>query len=196
MLFRSEDFREIFEPIGDILELESDPSGGAGVGIIIRKNSENMTSEQAEKWLEKLRTKKLLNMSFGKCSFAEFEERENRAVTIALVMIVKNEAKCLERCIESVRPIVDEFVIVDTGSTDGTQDIIKKYGKLYEIPFVNYVETKNHALSLAKSDYILFMDADEYVIEGMVFLQEHARTGTECVLGKIIEGTGDRKSVV
>ena len=111
--------------------------------------------------------------------------------TISLVMIVKNEIACLERCIESVKAIVDEFVIVDTGSTDGTQEIIKKYGTLYEAPFVNYVETKNYALSLAKGDYILFMDADEIVIAGLEFLKEHATTGTECVNAKLFEGYAD-----
>lgn len=109
--------------------------------------------------------------------------------TIALVMIVKDEVDRLERCIESVRSIVDEFVIVDTGSTDGTQKIIEKFGELHEIPFANYVEAKNAALQLATGDYILFMDADETIVAGLEFLKEHAETGSECVLAKIVEGT-------
>ncbi len=108
--------------------------------------------------------------------------------TISLVMIVKNESKILEKCIDSVKSIVDEFVIIDTGSTDGTQEIIKRYGKLHEIPFTDFVTTKNNALKLATSDYILFMDADETVIEGLRFLKEHADTGTPLVYGKIVEG--------
>jgi len=111
--------------------------------------------------------------------------------TVSLCMIVKNEEKILEKCIDSVKSIIDEFVIVDTGSTDGTKDIIKKYGKLHEIPFANYVKTKNAALKLAKSDYILFLDADETVVSGLEFLKEHAETGTECVYAKIIEGSDD-----
>ena len=59
-------------------------------------------------------------------------EKKNKKSTISLVAIVKNEEKVLERMIESVRPIVDEFIIVDTGSTDKTKDIIAKYGKVFE----------------------------------------------------------------
>jgi|GEM_PF-3228573 len=97
--------------------------------------------------------------------------------TIACVMIVKNEEEVLERCIDSVKQIVTEYIIVDTGSTDSTKDIIKKYGKLYEIPFENFVKTKNDALKIAdksKCDYILWMDADEYFINnGAEKLMQH-----------------------
>ena len=51
---------------------------------------------------------------------------------ISLVMIVKNEAAILRETLERVRPIVDEWVIVDTGSTDGTQAIISEYGPVTE----------------------------------------------------------------
>ena len=110
--------------------------------------------------------------------------------TISLVMIVKNEERILERCVESVRPIIDEFIIVDTGSTDGTRETINRYGALYELPFTNFVDTKNAALALATGEYVLFMDADELVISGLEFLKEHAETGTECVLAQIVEGAG------
>jgi glycosyltransferase involved in cell wall biosynthesis len=108
--------------------------------------------------------------------------------TISLVMIVKDEIKILENCIESVKAIVDEFVIIDTGSTDGTQEIIKKFGELHEIPFSNFVDTKNEALKLAKSDYILFMDADERLLNGLEFLKEHAESGDhDLIYAKIVE---------
>jgi glycosyltransferase involved in cell wall biosynthesis len=107
--------------------------------------------------------------------------------TISLVMIVKNEEKILEKCIDSVKSIIDEFVIVDTGSTDSTKDIIKKYGKLHEVPFTNFVETKNKALKFATSDYILFMDADETIVSGLDLLKENADKGADCVHGRIVE---------
>ncbi|MBC8274023.1 MAG: glycosyltransferase [Chloroflexi bacterium] len=109
--------------------------------------------------------------------------------TISLVMIVKDEEKVLRRSLDSVKAIVDEFVIVDTGSSDSTKDVIKEYGQLYERPFTNFVETKNEALKLANSDYILLLDADEYIIEGLEKLKEHAEDGVECVLARIIEGS-------
>ena len=109
-------------------------------------------------------------------------------VTISLVMIVKNEEKILRRSLDSVRAIVDEFVVVDTGSTDGTKSIIQEYGQLHEIPFTNFVDTKNKALELATGDYILLLDADEYVIEGLERLQAYAEQDIECVLTRIVEG--------
>lgn len=90
--------------------------------------------------------------------------------TICLNMIVKDESAVIERCLESVLPLIDTWVIVDTGSTDGTQKIIKKYlrkipGKLYERPWVNFEHNRNEALNLAqgKADYILIMDADDFL---------------------------------
>lgn len=87
---------------------------------------------------------------------------------ICLNMIVKNESKVIERCLRSVIPLIDYWVIVDTGSTDGTQEIIQKLmkdvpGKLYERPWVNFAHNRNEALQLAKNkgDYLLFIDADE-----------------------------------
>lgn len=88
--------------------------------------------------------------------------------TICLNMIVKNESKVITRCLQSVKPIIDYWVIVDTGSTDRTQDIIKDFmsgipGELHEQPWVNFGHNRNEALKLAKgkADYVLFIDADE-----------------------------------
>lgn len=109
---------------------------------------------------------------------------------IVLVMIVKNEEKVLRTCLKSVENIVDEYVIVDTGSTDGTKEIIAEYGPVYEEPFVDFVTTKNRALEIAlgKGDYVLFMDADETLISGSVMLLASAESGTPAVAGYIVEG--------
>ena len=111
---------------------------------------------------------------------------------ISLVMIVKNEELILERCVESVRSIADEIIIVDTGSTDGTQDIVRKYGDIREVPFTNFVDTKNHALEFATGDYVLWMDADEYVISGLERLREYAEAGVGVVNALIVEGTDEK----
>ncbi|HEY2809979.1 MAG TPA: glycosyltransferase [Rhabdochlamydiaceae bacterium] len=88
--------------------------------------------------------------------------------TICLNMIVKNESKVIKRCLDSVKSMIDYWVIVDTGSSDGTQKIIKKElknipGELYECPWKNFGENRSQAFNLAKGkgDYILFMDADD-----------------------------------
>lgn len=108
--------------------------------------------------------------------------------TISLVMIVKNEEKTLQACLESVKPIVDEFVIVDTGSTDGTKEIIRQYGPVYEVEFTNFRDTKNYACSLATGDYLLVMDADERIVEGLWHLKEAAEAGLDAVAALIVEG--------
>lgn len=83
-------------------------------------------------------------------------------------MIVKNESAVITRCLASVKPLIDYWVIVDTGSHDGTQKIIQDFmkdvpGELFEHPWLNFEHNRNEALKLAKdkADYILFIDADE-----------------------------------
>lgn len=92
--------------------------------------------------------------------------------TICLNMIVKNESHVITRCLESVKDVINYWVISDTGSTDGTQDIITNYfdqhripGILTEDPWKNFAHNRNLALAHAqgKGDYILFMDADDYL---------------------------------
>ena len=90
---------------------------------------------------------------------------------ICLSMIVKNEASVIARCLASVRPWIDHWVIVDTGSTDGTQDLIREFmcdvpGSLHERPWRDFAHNRNEALTLARNhgDYLLFIDADETLV--------------------------------
>ena len=87
---------------------------------------------------------------------------------ICLNMIVKNEAPVIERCLASVRPWIDSWVIVDTGSSDGTQELVRKAltglpGQLHERPWRNFAHNRNEALELARplAGHLLFIDADE-----------------------------------
>src|SRR5579872_450172 len=94
--------------------------------------------------------------------------RSSADQTFCLNMIVKNEAAVIARCLESVKPILDSWCIVDTGSTDGTQNIIRSIlkdipGELHERPWRNFGHNRSEAIELAspRADYLFFIDADE-----------------------------------
>ncbi len=88
-------------------------------------------------------------------------------ITISLCMIVKNEEKVLARCLESVKELADEIIIVDTGSTDKTKEIAYQYtDKVYDFEWVfDFSAARNFAFSKATCDYIYSADADEVIDE-------------------------------
>lgn len=87
--------------------------------------------------------------------------------TISLCMIVKNESKVLRRCLDSVAHLMDEIIIVDTGSTDNTKNIALEYtDKVYDFEWINdFSAARNFAFSKATKDYIYAPDADEVLNE-------------------------------
>ena len=90
-------------------------------------------------------------------------ERNLSTPTVSLCMIVKNEEKFLPQCLESIKWVVDEIIIVDTGSTDRTVEIAKSYrAKVYFHPWEgNFSKARNISLGYATCDWILVIDADE-----------------------------------
>ncbi len=88
-------------------------------------------------------------------------------VTISLCMIVKNEEAILSRCLDSVADLMDEIIIVDTGSSDGTKEIAKKYtSKVFDFTWIDdFSAARNFAFSKATMDYIYSADADEMLDE-------------------------------
>jgi glycosyltransferase involved in cell wall biosynthesis len=90
-------------------------------------------------------------------------------VKLSLAMIVKNEARCLARCLGSIRAVADEIVIADTGSTDDTVKIAREFGaKVPRFDWVNdFAAARNFALDQARGDWILVLDADEYASESL-----------------------------
>jgi Glycosyl transferase family 2 len=92
--------------------------------------------------------------------------------TICLNMIVRNEAHIVDEVLDATAPYISSWVIVDTGSTDGTQDLIKMHmarlgipGELHERPWVDFGHNRTEALNLAQGhgDYIWVMDADDTI---------------------------------
>lgn len=116
--------------------------------------------------------------------------------TICLNMIVKNESSVIARCLISIKNLIDHWVIVDTGSTDGTQKIIQEClkdvpGELHERSFVDFATSRNMAFDFAKNkaDYLFFLDADQYLVPDDGFSMPHlkddayylpVRTDTQC----------------
>ncbi len=92
---------------------------------------------------------------------------------ISVCMIVKNEVDVLSKCISSVREkmssIVTEYVVVDTGSTDGTRELAKKLNcKVYDFEWCDdFSAARNYSISKAKNDWIFVIDADEYIKESV-----------------------------
>lgn len=84
-------------------------------------------------------------------------------VTISLCMIVKNEEENLPKCLDSLKGIVDEMIVVDTGSTDKTREVAASYGaKVFEFEWTgDFSEARNFSFSKASCDYIYSADADE-----------------------------------
>ncbi|MDZ7260791.1 MAG: glycosyltransferase family 2 protein [candidate division KSB1 bacterium] len=82
--------------------------------------------------------------------------------SLSLCMIVKNEEHYLAGCLESVKDLVDEMVIVDTGSQDRTKEIAAHYGaRLFDYTWDdNFSEARNESLRQATGDWILYLDAD------------------------------------
>jgi glycosyltransferase involved in cell wall biosynthesis len=87
--------------------------------------------------------------------------------TISACLIVKNEEKILARCLDSIKDIVDEIVIIDTGSTDKTKDIARNYtDKIYDFQWIDdFAAARNFSFSKASKDYIYVVDADEVIDE-------------------------------
>lgn len=114
---------------------------------------------------------KFISLLLAILCFNNLQAAENQKTTICLNMIVKNESAVILRALESVLPLIDYWVIVDTGSTDGTQQLIKDYlkhipGELHERPWVNFGHNRDEALQLARphAEYVLFLDADDALV--------------------------------
>jgi len=112
--------------------------------------------------------------SRGGFPIAEYtsSERHARTTTIALAMIVRDEAAVIERCLASVRHLIDHWVICDTGSTDETVDLVERSlqgipGSMHRCEWVDFGHNRSELLRLAQgsADYLLLLDADQTLRE-------------------------------
>jgi glycosyltransferase involved in cell wall biosynthesis len=88
---------------------------------------------------------------------------------LSLALIVKNESRCLARCLKSVKSAVDEIVVVDTGSNDDSATIAQQFGaRMYNFSWLNdFSAARNFSLQQTSGDWILVLDADEYASEAL-----------------------------
>lgn len=87
-------------------------------------------------------------------------------VNLSVVIITKNEEKNIGRCLDSVKSIADDIVVVDSFSTDSTETICKEKGaRFIQNQFKGHIEQKNFAITQAKFSHILSLDADEALDE-------------------------------
>lgn len=116
--------------------------------------------------------------------------------TLALVVIVRNEERCIDRCLSSAAAYVDELIVVDTGSTDRTKEIVRSHGiSVYDYSWCDdFSAARNYALSLSSADWNLILDADEYVLDFQVdsirqFMKDSTQLGRiQIISSSMVEG--------
>lgn len=107
---------------------------------------------------------------------------------LAATLIVRNESRCITRCLESVTPWVDRILVLDTGSTDDTAELARGCGaEVHHMPWADdFSAARNRALDLADADWNLVIDADEWIASGGESLRSWcdgpARLGRVCIL--------------
>ncbi len=89
-------------------------------------------------------------------------------IKISAVIITFNEEQHIGRCLESLRDIVDEIMVVDSFSTDNTKAICEQYAaRFIQHSFAGYIEQKNYAIQQATHDIVLSLDADEVLSDNL-----------------------------
>lgn len=121
--------------------------------------------------------------------------------TISLCMIVKNEESNLENCLSSVKDIVDEIIVADTGSSDKTKEIAFQFtDKVFDFPWVDdFSKARNFSFQQASMDYILWLDADDVLLPadqaGFRLLKETLDPSVDAVMMKYNTAFDDRGNV-
>lgn len=102
-------------------------------------------------------------------------------------MIVKNEEDRIGKCLSSVENAVDEIVIVDTGSTDNTKEVVEQYTKnIYDFKWIDdFAAARNYSFSKATKEYVLWLDADDILLEEdrerLIKLKSELDSSVDCV---------------
>ncbi len=115
--------------------------------------------------------------SSGSTKHLSLSEGNMSAIKLSVVIITHNEERNIGRCLESVKGVADDVVVLDSGSTDLTTEISLEYGaRVHQHHFDGFAEQKNRANAMAKYDHILSLDADEALTEPLrksIMLKKH-----------------------
>lgn len=116
---------------------------------------------------------------------------------LTIGMIFKNEIRCLERCMEALRPLRDavpcQLVMADTGSTDGSREVAEQYADvLFDFPWINdFSAARNAVMDRASGEWFLTVDCDEYLDPDVSELKELLRNSGDVVAGLVIQRNYD-----
>jgi hypothetical protein len=103
---------------------------------------------------------------------------DKNKVTVAAALLVRNEIRCIERCLRSISEAVDEIIVIDCESTDGTREIAQTFPKvkLVTFPWIDdFAAARNAGLQHIQSDWVIWVDADEMLIpEDVLHIREIA----------------------
>lgn len=121
-------------------------------------------------------------------------------ITISLCMIVKDEEAVLPRILSQMKPVADEIIIVDTGSSDNTKAIARQFTDLvFDYPWnEDFSAARNFANSKASMDYWMWLDADDYIAESdqnlLIELKNSLDSSTDVVMMKYVTGFDDQNN--
>ena len=105
-----------------------------------------------------------------------YKKKEKPMNALSVVIITFNEEKNIKRCIESVIPVADEIIVIDSYSGDKTLEIALSLGaKVKQSTFDGYIKQKNKAINEASNHYVLLLDADEFLSEELASSILHAK---------------------
>jgi len=148
------------------------------VDLAIGKNphhTKGRRGEMCSNWMFWFTASKGDNIEFGKVDYQDKWIKTRPYKKISTCMIVCNEEDNLSRCLKTVRDFSDEIIIVDTGSTDDTKQIARKFtDNVYDLKWEeedglgNFSTARNYSISLATGDYIFWIDADEQLENGQL----------------------------
>ena len=153
---------------------------------LVQCNREREALEASEGFLAKFGVdEELLSMALQLRRHLGMHDHLAEAGTqsISLCMIVKDEEKFLPTCLASLKPVVDEIIVVDTGSTDRTVDIATVFGaRVIDFPWTgNFSDARNFSLATARGGWILVMDADEVLsLQDHELLRQAVRSCEQC----------------